>query len=121
MTSTTTTLHKTRTAADYVHTHSPSADTRCHAGLVLRTHAALHAMSGGATDPADATTLRELVQAVAACVGTDWLSARAHDPDIGRLTILLNAPHLIPSDLADLDVLLSTALWTRHGPQPAPD
>ena len=54
------------------------------------------------------------------CVGTGWLHANAHAPDIGRLTALLDA-HLMPDDPAELDELLPTVLWASHGPQPEPN
>ncbi|XVQ07472.1 hypothetical protein ACQP1W_33400 [Spirillospora sp. CA-255316] len=125
-------LRKTRTAADYVHTHSPNLHTRCRAEVVLRQLAAVHAaatvgssgsVGDGLTDAPDwidPAALRALLTAVADCAGTGWLHANAHDPDIGRLTALLDTPHPVPGDPAELDELLATVLWARHGPQPAP-
>lgn len=121
-------LRKTRTAADYVHTHSPNPLTRSRAAAVLHNLAAVHV--GAATDAArdaawgpgeqvDPVALRDLVAAVADCAGTGWLQANAHDPDIGRVTALLDAPQLLPGDPAELDELLATVLWASHGPQPA--
>lgn len=108
-------LRKTRTAADYVHTHTRSAHTRAGATDVLRALAGVHT----AADPDDAATLRDLIAAVADCAGSDWLQANADDPDVRRLTQYLETPALVPSDPADLDDLLATVLWARHGPEPA--
>ncbi|HEY8481731.1 MAG TPA: hypothetical protein VIL71_18040 [Spirillospora sp.] len=108
-------LRKTSTAAEYVHTHTTSADTRARAAAILGVLADVHA----ADDPATATTLRDLLVAVADCVGPDWLAANTGDPDVRRLTTYLETPVLVPGDTAELDELLATVLWARHGPQPA--
>ncbi|MFI0483535.1 hypothetical protein [Actinomadura sp. 9N215] len=121
-------LRKTWTAAAYVHTHAPSGTSRRHAAAILRALADVHAAANGpvhspvdgSVDNADPPTLRALLDAVAECAGPDWLRANTHDPDIGRLTALLDGHHRLPRDLADLDDLLATVLWTRHAPQPAP-
>lgn len=114
MTTPTLTLRKTRTAADYVHTHTRSVHARAGATAVLRALAGVHA-----ADPDAAVTLRDLITAVADCAGSDWLQAHADDPDVRRLTQYLDTPALVPSDPADLDDLLATVLWARHGPEPA--
>ncbi|MDL4813105.1 hypothetical protein [Actinomadura opuntiae] len=130
-------MRKTRTAADYVHTHSPNPLTRRRAAVVLRhlatvhaaVHAAVHADASAGSigdmgphrpESVEPAALRGLLAAVAECAGSSWLRANSHDPDIGRLAALLDAPHLVPGDPAELDELLATVLWASHGPQPEP-
>ncbi|XRQ04370.1 hypothetical protein ACN3XK_48530 [Actinomadura welshii] len=108
-------LRKTRTAADYVHTHARNADTRDKAAAVLHVLAGVHA----ADDAATPASLRDLAVAVADCTGPDWLQANTDDPDVRRLATLLEAPASLPGAPEELDELLATVLWTRHGPQPA--
>jgi hypothetical protein len=112
-------LRKTRTAAAYIRAHSSSDITRSHAATILRTLASLYA-ADGASVRADPDLVSELLRAVADCAGSDWLQANTHDPDVGGFIALLEAHHVLPDDPADLDDLLATVLWTRHGPQPAP-
>ncbi|MFG2085285.1 MULTISPECIES: hypothetical protein [unclassified Spirillospora] len=52
---------------------------------------------------------------MADCAG--WLKANTRDPDVARLTALLDQPHPAPTDPAELDELMATVLWTSHGPQ----
>ncbi|TDB96613.1 hypothetical protein [Actinomadura sp. 7K534] len=115
MTAPTLILRKTRTAADYVRTRTRNAETRERAAAVLHVLAGVHA----AGDVAAPASLRDLVAAVGDCAGPEWLQAHADDPDVRRLATLLDAPDLIPGDPEELDELLATVLWTRHGPQPA--
>jgi hypothetical protein len=44
----------------------------------------------GPGEQVDPVALRDLVAAVADCAGTGWLQANTHDPDIGRVTALLD-------------------------------
>jgi len=113
MTPPTLTLRKTRTAAEYVHARTRSAELRDRAAEVLRVVADVDAAEGS---PA---TLRDVVVSVADCAGPEWLEAHADDPDVRRLKAFLENPVLLPGDPAELDELLATVLWARHGPEPA--
>ncbi len=113
MTPPTLTLRKTRTAAEYVHARTRSAELRDRAADVLRVVDDVDAAAGA---PA---TLRDLVVSVADCAGPEWLQAHADDPDVRRLTAYLETPVLVPGDPAELDELLARVLWARHGPEPA--
>jgi hypothetical protein len=120
-----TVLRKTWTAADYVWRHARNPLTRDHAAEVKNAIMAYR----GAHDAADAVArARALLAAVWECLGSTWLAANRDDPDVARFTALVEpaagagdpaADASGNANLGDLDELLATVLWARHGPEPA--
>ena len=112
-------LMKTETAADYVQRHARNPLTRGHAADVQQAIAACRA----ADDPVDAAAaLTGLLTAVAECAGSGWLKANTDDPDVARLTALLDSAAEPASaggfpQASDLDDMLAAVLWAAHGPQ----
>jgi thioredoxin 2 len=119
-----TVLRKTWTAADYVWRHARNPLIRDHAAEVKNAIMAYRR----AGDAADAVVrARALLAAVWECLGSTWLAANRDDPDVARFTAVVE-PEAGADDPAgdasgdagvgDLDELLATVLWARHGPEP---
>ncbi len=110
---------KTETAADHVQRPARNPLTRAHAADVQQAIAVCR-VADSAVDAAAAPT--GLLTAVAECAGSNWLKANTDDPDVARLTALLeSAAEPIPAggfpEPGDLDDVLAAVLWAAHGPQ----
>ena len=100
-------FRKTRAAAGYAARHASATLTRVSAAALLE----LLADWELAADPG---LLRSLVIAVRELAGTDWLEARADDPDVAAFTAL-SATAIAPSP-DRIDETCSRVLWARFSP-----